>query len=58
MIVDSATHHHPRNQADGRAVAIKTLLPEFAVSDKSMRRFLREIDVAAAFPLLFDHDAI
>jgi serine/threonine-protein kinase len=37
-----------RNQADGRAVAIKTLLPEFAVSDKSMRRFLREIDVAAA----------
>jgi serine/threonine-protein kinase len=37
-----------RNQADGRAVAIKTLLPEFAVSDKAMRRFLREIDVAAA----------
>ena len=29
-------------------MAIKTLLPEFAVSDKAMRRFLREIDVAAA----------
>jgi serine/threonine-protein kinase len=37
-----------RNQANGSAVAIKTLLPEFAVSDKHMRRFLREIDVAAA----------
>jgi eukaryotic-like serine/threonine-protein kinase len=37
-----------RNQANGQAVAIKTLLPEFAVSDKAMRRFLREIDVAAA----------
>lgn len=37
-----------RAQATGRAVAIKTLLPEFAVSDKAMRRFLREIDVAAA----------
>ncbi len=37
-----------RNQTDGRAVAIKTLLPEFAVSDKAMRRFMREIDVAAA----------
>jgi eukaryotic-like serine/threonine-protein kinase len=37
-----------RDQKTGRAVAIKTLLPEFAVSDKAMRRFIREIDVAAA----------
>jgi serine/threonine-protein kinase len=37
-----------RDQTTGRAVAIKTLLPEFAVSDKAMRRFMREIDVAAA----------
>jgi hypothetical protein len=37
-----------REQTTGRAVAIKTLLPEFAVSDKAMRRFMREIDVAAA----------
>ena len=37
-----------RSQSNGSAVAIKTLLPEFAVSDKHMRRFLREIDVAAA----------
>jgi serine/threonine protein kinase len=37
-----------REQKTGRAVAIKTLLPEFAVSDKAMKRFLREIDVAAA----------
>lgn len=37
-----------RNQATGGAVAIKTLLPEFAVSDKHMRRFMREMDVAAA----------
>ena len=37
-----------RDQRTGRAVAIKTLLPEFAVSDKAMRRFMREIDVAAA----------
>jgi serine/threonine-protein kinase len=37
-----------REQNTGRAVAIKTLLPEFAVSDKAMKRFLREIDVAAA----------
>src|SRR5712691_4385455 len=37
-----------REQKTGRAVAIKTLLPEFAVTDKAMRRFMREIDVAAA----------
>jgi hypothetical protein len=37
-----------REQLTGRPVAIKTLLPEFAVSDKAMRRFMREIDVAAA----------
>ena len=37
-----------REQSSGRAVAIKTLLPEFAVSDKALRRFMREIDVAAA----------
>src|ERR1041384_3814903 len=37
-----------REQRTGRAVAIKTLLPEFAISDKAMRRFMREIDVAAA----------
>lgn len=37
-----------RNQKTGNPVAIKTLLPEFAVSDKAMRRFMREMDVAAA----------
>ena len=37
-----------RHQQTGRTVAIKTLLPEFAVSDKALRRFMREIDVAAA----------
>lgn len=37
-----------RNQKTGAQVAIKTLLPEFAVSDKAMRRFMREIDVASA----------
>jgi serine/threonine-protein kinase len=36
-----------RDQKTGRPVAIKTLLPEFAVSDKAMKRFMREIDVAA-----------
>lgn len=36
-----------REQKSGRAVAIKTLLPEAAVSDKAMRRFLREIEVAS-----------
>lgn len=38
-----------REQRTGRAVAIKTLLPEFAISDKALKRFMREIDVAAAF---------
>src|SRR4029079_12076714 len=33
---------------DGRAVAIKTLLPEVAVSDQSLKRFLREIEVASS----------
>jgi len=37
-----------REHKSGRAVAIKTLLPEFAVSEKAMQRFMREIDVAAA----------
>jgi len=37
-----------REQKTGRSVAIKTLLPEFAVSDKAMKRFMREIDVASA----------
>ena len=37
-----------RAEKDGRAVAIKTLLPEVAVSEQSMKRFLRELEVAAA----------
>lgn len=37
-----------RNRETGQAVAIKTLLPEVAVSDQALRRFMREIDVAAA----------
>lgn len=36
-----------RRVSDGRAVAIKTLLPEVAVSEQSLKRFLREIEVAA-----------
>ena len=37
-----------RAVADGRLVAIKTLLPEVAVSEQSLKRFLREIEVAAS----------
>lgn len=37
-----------RELKSGRAVAIKTLLPEAAVSDKALRRFLREIEVVAS----------
>ncbi|HYX30667.1 MAG TPA: protein kinase [Pyrinomonadaceae bacterium] len=37
-----------RDQANGQNVAIKTLLPEVAVADKSLRRFQREIEVAAS----------
>lgn len=34
-----------RAVSDGRAVAIKTLLPEVAVSEQSLKRFMREIEV-------------
>jgi serine/threonine-protein kinase len=37
-----------RSEADGRAVAIKTLLPEVAVSEQALKRFMREIEVAAS----------
>ncbi len=37
-----------RSVRDGRAVAIKTLLPEVAVSEQSLKRFMREIEVASS----------
>ena len=37
-----------RDEKTGRSVAIKTLLPEVAVTDQSLKRFMREIEVAAA----------
>jgi eukaryotic-like serine/threonine-protein kinase len=37
-----------RSVSSGRAVAIKTLLPEVAVSEQSLKRFMREIEVAAS----------
>lgn len=37
-----------RSVTDGSVVAIKTLLPEVAVSDQSLKRFLREIEVSAS----------
>jgi serine/threonine-protein kinase len=37
-----------RSERDGRAVAIKTLLPEVAVSEQALKRFMREIEVAAS----------
>ena len=37
-----------RSVKDGRPVAIKTLLPEVAVSEQSLKRFMREIEVASS----------
>jgi len=37
-----------RDEKTGHSVAIKTLLPEVAVTEVSLRRFMREIQVAAA----------
>ena len=37
-----------RSVADGSLVAIKTLLPEVAVSEQSLKRFLREIEVSSS----------
>ena len=37
-----------RGDKSGQAVAIKTLLPEVAVTDQALRRFMREIEVAAS----------
>ncbi|HUR97542.1 MAG TPA: FHA domain-containing serine/threonine-protein kinase [Pyrinomonadaceae bacterium] len=37
-----------RSVSNGQAVAIKTLLPEVAVSDQSLKRFMREIEVASS----------
>ena len=37
-----------RSVLNGQAVAIKTLLPEVAVSEQSLKRFMREIEVASS----------
>ncbi|HEY2867014.1 MAG TPA: FHA domain-containing serine/threonine-protein kinase [Pyrinomonadaceae bacterium] len=37
-----------RSVGSGNAVAIKTLLPEVAVSEQSLKRFMREIEVASS----------
>jgi eukaryotic-like serine/threonine-protein kinase len=37
-----------RSEINGQAVAIKTLLPEVAVSEQALKRFLREIEVASS----------
>lgn len=37
-----------RSVLNGQVVAIKTLLPEVAVSEQSLKRFMREIEVAAS----------
>src|SRR5260370_4305028 len=37
-----------QDEKTGRSVAIKSLLPEVAVTEVSLRRFMREIQVAAA----------
>ena len=37
-----------RRVSDGSAVAIKTLLPEVAFNEKSLKRFMREIEIAAS----------
>ena len=37
-----------RSEKDGSAVAIKTLLPEVAVSEQSLKRFMREIEVSSS----------
>lgn len=37
-----------RHQQNGKLVAIKTLLPEVAISEQAIKRFMREIEVASA----------
>jgi serine/threonine-protein kinase len=37
-----------RSVKNGQAVAIKTLLPEVAVSEQSLKRFIREIEVSSS----------